>query len=87
VLTSKNPFYRVFQSGTTAPERDVDGRPVYPVDAPARRILKAFCLRKELESRDGRTRLGKYLNRVIPIAERYEADCEAARIPSPCGCH
>jgi hypothetical protein len=28
VLTSKNPFYRVFQSGTTAPERDVDGRPV-----------------------------------------------------------
>jgi hypothetical protein len=84
VDTHESPFHDVLKHGTET-ECDVDGNALLPVETrdgkhfPPRRILQARHLRLEFEDCDGRSRLGKYLKHLIPMAERYEADCETAR--------
>jgi hypothetical protein len=52
----------------------IDGKHYTP-----RRIYSARRMGKALGDYDGRTRLGKFLRRTIPIAERYEAAQEHAQ--------
>lgn len=72
---------RITFAGCTERESDVFGRDVWPEGKPVRpprEILKAGLLRRHMENLSPRSKHGKRVKSLIAVAEKYEAEREAA---------